>query len=130
MFACKHEKTASPLHACNVTLSAQSVELHCCMLVIEVLVTGLMSCCDTTVLICFRYLNLLQDKEKFAFVRRQSDDSIISLPPLTNSDVTKISRSTTDVFVEVNCAVLIVASDLWRYSGSSYCLIDHYFKYE
>jgi len=53
-------------------------------------------------LLFFRYLNLLKDKEKFALVRRSSDDCIISLPPLTNSDATKISQNTSHVFVEVS----------------------------
>nr|XP_002131295.1 leucine-rich repeat-containing protein 47-like [Ciona intestinalis] len=48
-----------------------------------------------------KYLSMLKDQEQFAFLRRSSDDCIISLPPLTNCDATKISPESTDIFVEV-----------------------------
>ncbi|XP_076804516.1 leucine-rich repeat-containing protein 47-like [Clavelina lepadiformis] len=49
----------------------------------------------------YKYLSLLKNKENFAFVRRDSDGCVISLPPLTNCDVTKISSTTADLFIEV-----------------------------
>nr|CAB3263521.1 leucine-rich repeat-containing protein 47-like [Phallusia mammillata] len=48
-----------------------------------------------------KYLTLLNGQEKFALLRRSSDDCVISLPPLTNCDATKISSETSDVFVEI-----------------------------
>uniref|UniRef100_H2YAL6 B3/B4 tRNA-binding domain-containing protein n=1 Tax=Ciona savignyi TaxID=51511 RepID=H2YAL6_CIOSA len=48
-----------------------------------------------------KYLSLLKDQERYAYLRRSRDDCVISLPPLTNCDATKISAESTDIFVEV-----------------------------
>ncbi|XP_014675925.1 PREDICTED: leucine-rich repeat-containing protein 47-like [Priapulus caudatus] len=47
-----------------------------------------------------KYLYLLAGKSQFAFVM-DSENRVISLPPLTNSDTTKISPETKDIFIEV-----------------------------
>lgn len=49
----------------------------------------------------YRYLSLLENQEKFAFMSRSSDDAVISLPPLTNSDITKLNVGISDVLLEV-----------------------------
>jgi len=43
---------------------------------------------------------MLDKKETFACVE-DGDGNVISLPPLTNGDLTKISAETTDVLIEV-----------------------------
>lgn len=47
-----------------------------------------------------KYLYLLQGKTEFAFLM-DGEERVISLPPLVNSDVTKISHNTKDIFIEV-----------------------------
>jgi hypothetical protein len=51
-----------------------------------------------------QYLNLLNNKDTFACLVSQSG-SVISFPPITNSDLSKITESTTDVLVEVTSDV-------------------------
>ena len=48
----------------------------------------------------YKYLHLLDDQENFAFF--ETDTGItLSLPPLTNSDITKLSTNTKKILVEV-----------------------------
>uniref|UniRef100_A0A182IXK1 B3/B4 tRNA-binding domain-containing protein n=1 Tax=Anopheles atroparvus TaxID=41427 RepID=A0A182IXK1_ANOAO len=51
----------------------------------------------------YKFISLLQGKELFAFL--SDDEKVISLPPLTNCDETKISPTTTDMLVEVTSSV-------------------------
>ncbi|XP_033122738.1 leucine-rich repeat-containing protein 47-like isoform X1 [Anneissia japonica] len=46
------------------------------------------------------YLDLLKDKQLYPCVTN-ADDQVISFPPITNSDISKISPQTKDVFIEV-----------------------------
>ncbi|VDP04451.1 unnamed protein product [Soboliphyme baturini] len=55
-----------------------------------------------------QYLYLLKDKSEYPCLV-DADDNVISLPPLTNSSLTKISSSTTDVLVEVSSSENFVA---------------------
>lgn len=48
----------------------------------------------------FRFIELVDRKEKLSCVR-DANAQVISLPPLTNSDVTKISNIVGDVFIEI-----------------------------
>jgi len=48
----------------------------------------------------FKFLDLVDGQEKLACLRDASAD-VVSLPPLTNSDKTKISTIVSDVFVEI-----------------------------
>lgn len=48
-----------------------------------------------------KYLSLMKDQDLFANLRRSTDNCVISLPPLTNCEETKISAESTDIFVEV-----------------------------
>ncbi|XP_012273719.1 leucine-rich repeat-containing protein 47 [Orussus abietinus] len=50
-----------------------------------------------------RYLYLLEGKRKYPCVLDSSDQTI-SLPPITNSDITKASPSTSTIFIEVTSA--------------------------
>lgn len=57
----------------------------------------------------YKYLNLVEDrKEKFAYV---SDNlgNVVSLPPLTNSESTKMSTSTKNIFIEITSSQSIEA---------------------
>ena len=47
-----------------------------------------------------QYLNMLKNKEAYACVVDASG-RVISFPPITNGDITKISEDTQDIFVEV-----------------------------
>ncbi|XP_033122739.1 leucine-rich repeat-containing protein 47-like isoform X2 [Anneissia japonica] len=47
-----------------------------------------------------KYLDLLKDKQLYPCVTN-ADDQVISFPPITNSDISKISPQTKDVFIEV-----------------------------
>lgn len=49
----------------------------------------------------YKYLSLLEKLEKFAYLSRSSDGAVISLPPLTNSDVSRIKIGENDVLLEV-----------------------------
>uniref|UniRef100_A0A182MXZ5 B3/B4 tRNA-binding domain-containing protein n=1 Tax=Anopheles dirus TaxID=7168 RepID=A0A182MXZ5_9DIPT len=51
----------------------------------------------------YKYITLLTAKELFAFL--SDEEKVISLPPLTNCDETKISPTTTDILVEVTSSV-------------------------
>lgn len=52
----------------------------------------------------YKYLHLLDDQENFAFF--ETDTGItLSLPPMTNSDVTKLSTNTKKILVEVTSSV-------------------------
>ncbi|KAI2805269.1 B3/4 domain [Blomia tropicalis] len=48
-----------------------------------------------------KYIHLLKGKQLYPVLLNFSKDKVISLPPLTNADFTKISAETRDVFVEV-----------------------------
>jgi Leucine rich repeat len=48
----------------------------------------------------FKFLQLLEDKKEFAFLEIKNGPTI-SLPPLTNSEITKMNCSTRRVFIEV-----------------------------
>lgn len=48
----------------------------------------------------YKFLDLVDGKEKLAVLRDANAD-IVSLPPLTNSDKTKISTIISDVFIEI-----------------------------
>ncbi|XP_053668419.1 leucine-rich repeat-containing protein 47-like [Anopheles marshallii] len=50
-----------------------------------------------------KYITLLTAKELFAFL--SDEEKVISLPPLTNCDETKISPTSTDVLLEVTSSV-------------------------
>lgn len=50
-----------------------------------------------------KYITLLTSREKFAFL--SDEEKVISLPPLTNCDETKISPTCTDMLVEVTSSV-------------------------
>uniref|UniRef100_A0A182R8P2 B3/B4 tRNA-binding domain-containing protein n=1 Tax=Anopheles funestus TaxID=62324 RepID=A0A182R8P2_ANOFN len=50
-----------------------------------------------------KYITLLTDKELFAFL--SDEEKVISLPPLTNCDETKISPTSTDMLLEVTSTV-------------------------
>ncbi|CAL1533774.1 unnamed protein product [Lymnaea stagnalis] len=47
-----------------------------------------------------KYLDLLKDKSHYPCLR-DADGDVISFPPITNSEKTKISKETTDILVEV-----------------------------
>jgi phenylalanyl-tRNA synthetase beta subunit len=47
-----------------------------------------------------QYLNMLNKKEMYACLT-DSQGRVISFPPITNSDISKICEETTDIFVEV-----------------------------
>lgn len=52
----------------------------------------------------YKYLHLLDDQENFAFF--ETDNGItLSLPPLTNSDITKLSINTQKILVEVTSSL-------------------------
>ncbi|XP_058118367.1 leucine-rich repeat-containing protein 47-like [Anopheles ziemanni] len=51
----------------------------------------------------YKFVSLLQGKELFAFL--SDDEKVISLPPLTNCDETKIAATTTDMLLEVTSSV-------------------------
>lgn len=51
-----------------------------------------------------KYLYLLEGKSVFPCLLDQSEQ-VISLPPITNSDVTKMSPSTEAMFVEVTSTI-------------------------
>jgi len=48
----------------------------------------------------YKFLDLVEGKEKLAVLRDANAD-VVSLPPLTNSDKTKISSIVSDVFIEI-----------------------------
>jgi len=48
----------------------------------------------------FKYLSLLQDKKKFAYVKDKSDN-VLSLPPLTNCEETKMSSASKNILIEI-----------------------------
>lgn len=48
----------------------------------------------------YKFLHLLDDQATFAFLE-SDDNTTLSLPPLTNSDVTKLSTNTKRILVEV-----------------------------
>lgn len=50
-----------------------------------------------------KYLYLLENKETFPYLE-DAEKNIISLPPLTNSEITKISTETKNIFIEVTGA--------------------------
>ena len=56
-----------------------------------------------------QYLNLLKDKSVYACLR-DSSDRVISFPPITNSDGSKISEETTDVLVEVTSSTKLAVA--------------------
>jgi phenylalanyl-tRNA synthetase beta subunit len=47
-----------------------------------------------------KFLYLLQGKQLWPCLRN-SEEEVISFPPITNSDISKISPETTDIFIEV-----------------------------
>ncbi|ESO95482.1 hypothetical protein LOTGIDRAFT_188753 [Lottia gigantea] len=47
-----------------------------------------------------KYLELLKDKVQYPCLK-DAEDNVISFPPITNSDKTKISSDTTDILIEV-----------------------------
>lgn len=51
-----------------------------------------------------KYLELLQGKREYPCLV-DKDGVIISFPPITNCDITKVSRDTTDILVEVTSSV-------------------------
>ncbi|XP_043919507.1 leucine-rich repeat-containing protein 47 [Protopterus annectens] len=51
-----------------------------------------------------KYLQLLDGKENYPCVV-DADGDVISFPPITNSDKTKVSKTTTDLFMEVTSSV-------------------------
>ncbi|XP_059490080.1 leucine-rich repeat-containing protein 47-like [Neocloeon triangulifer] len=51
----------------------------------------------------FRYLTLLEGKQVYPFLKN-SQGKTVSLPPITNSELTKITESTKDIFVEITSA--------------------------
>lgn len=48
-----------------------------------------------------KYLHLLEQQEKFAFLENESGTQVLSLPPMTNSETTKLSLNTKRILVEV-----------------------------
>lgn len=50
-----------------------------------------------------KYLYLLENKDTFPYLE-DAEGNIISLPPLTNSEITKISTETKNIFIEVTGA--------------------------
>ncbi|XP_005100287.3 leucine-rich repeat-containing protein 47 [Aplysia californica] len=51
-----------------------------------------------------KYLDLLKDKSHYPCVR-DSEGDVISFPPITNSEKSKISKETTDILVEVTSSL-------------------------
>lgn len=49
----------------------------------------------------YKFLQLLEDKNEFAFLEATDTKVCLSLPPLTNSENTKMSMSTKSIFLEV-----------------------------
>lgn len=47
----------------------------------------------------YKYLTLVEKQNKFAFLK--DSEAIISLPPLTNAEKTRMSPSTKDILVEI-----------------------------
>jgi len=52
----------------------------------------------------FKFIELVDGKELFCCVK-DSDNAVISFPPITNSETTKVSSTIMDVFVEVTSPV-------------------------
>jgi hypothetical protein len=48
----------------------------------------------------YKYLTLLENKTKFAYIK-DKENSVISLPPLTNAEKTKMSANTTNILIEI-----------------------------
>jgi len=48
----------------------------------------------------YKFIELVDGKEKLSCLR-DADNDVVSLPPITNSDKTKISTKVSDVFIEV-----------------------------
>jgi len=48
-----------------------------------------------------KYLTMLKDKDLFAYLCLKNEDLVISLPPLTNCDKTKMAAKQSDIFVEI-----------------------------
>uniref|UniRef100_A0A0B7A6W0 B3/B4 tRNA-binding domain-containing protein n=2 Tax=Arion vulgaris TaxID=1028688 RepID=A0A0B7A6W0_9EUPU len=51
-----------------------------------------------------KYLDLLKDKSHYPCLR-DADGDVISFPPITNSEKTKVSKETTDILLEVTSTV-------------------------
>jgi len=52
-----------------------------------------------------KFLPILEGKERFPFFY-DSDRNVLSLPPLINSDKTKISLATKNIFIEITATEL------------------------
>jgi len=61
-----------------------------------------------------QYLNLLDKKESFACLVEESG-TVISFPPITNSDGSKIYEDTRNIFVEVTSDTKLQVRYLIRY---------------
>ncbi|CAO1438565.1 unnamed protein product [Diamesa serratosioi] len=48
-----------------------------------------------------KFLHLLENQEKFAFLENENGTQVLSLPPMTNSETTKLSINTKRILVEV-----------------------------
>lgn len=48
-----------------------------------------------------KFLHLLENQEKFAFLENENGTQVLSLPPMTNSETTKLSLNTKRILVEV-----------------------------
>lgn len=60
-----------------------------------------------------KYLDLVKDKDTFACLvanKGKEKEQVISFPPMTNSDVTKISPTTNSVFLEVTSSTSLDAA--------------------
>lgn len=60
-----------------------------------------------------KYLDLVKDKDTFACLVANAgtgNEQVISFPPITNSDVTKISPTTTSIFLEVTSSTSLDAA--------------------
>ena len=55
----------------------------------------------------YKYLNLVEGADKKFTYLRDSMNNVISLPPLTNSEETKMSTSTKNILIEVTSSVSI-----------------------
>lgn len=49
----------------------------------------------------YKFLDLLKDKNEFAFLESVVDNKVLSLPPLTNSEITKLSSDTKHMLIEI-----------------------------
>lgn len=71
-----------------------------------------------------KYLHLLKGKALYPVLLDYTKEKVISLPPLTNADYTKIAANTTDVFVEVTGLSVPVCREVMNELIKQFLLIE------